>query len=197
MREKGLMADTSIDGATDPRDEQIAQLQHALASRVVIEQAKGIIFERFGVSMAESFELLRQAARSHQIKIRALAERVVETRETPPAIADALVKIGHPHPEDFAARAALAERLFAELNDSLIASNRTAEWTEFVCECANPLCEEVIDVTAATLERIHSYPAHYVVKAGHEVDAVETVVDRGDGLVIVKKLVEDTNARAV
>ena len=191
------MADTSVDTAIDPRDAQIAQLQHALAARVVIEQAKGIIFERFGVSMADSFELLRQAARSHQIKIRALAERVVETRETPPAIADALVKIGHPHPEDFAARAALAERLFAELNDSLIASNRTAEWTEFVCECANPLCEEAIDVTAATLERIHSYPAHYVVKAGHEVDAVETVVDRGDGLVIVKKHVEDTDARAV
>src|SRR4249920_3499912 len=76
---EGLMTDTSIDDATDPRDEQIAQLEHALASRVVIEQAKGIIFERFGVSMAESFELLRQAARSHQIKIRALAERVVET----------------------------------------------------------------------------------------------------------------------
>jgi hypothetical protein len=190
------MTDTSIDDAADPRDEQIAQLEHALASRVVIEQAKGIIFERFGVSMAESFELLRQAARSHQIKIRALAERVVETRETPAAITDALAKIGQAHQESFAARAALAEKLFAELNDSLIASNRAAEWTEFVCECANPLCEDTIEVTAATLERIHSYPGHYVVKAGHEVDAVESVVDRTDELVIVKKFVEPTGGRA-
>ena len=191
------MADTRLDDATDPRDAQIAQLQHALASRVVIEQAKGIIFERFGVTMAESFELLRRAARSHQIKIRALAERVVETRETPAAIADALVKIGHTYPETFAERAALTEKLFAELNDSLIDSTKTAEWTEFVCECANPLCEETIDVTAVTLERIHSYPGHYVVKAGHEVDAVETVVDRSEGLVIVKKLVDETSVRAV
>ncbi len=189
------MADTSVDDTTDPRDAQIAQLQHALASRVVIEQAKGIIFERFGVSMGESFELLRQAARSHQLKIRDLAERVVETRETPAAIADALVKIGHAHPENFAARAALTEKLFGELNDSLIASNMTAEWTAFICECANPLCEETIDVTAATLEKIHSYPGHYVVKSGHELDAVESVVDRSDGLVIVKKFVDETDAR--
>ena len=56
--------------------------------------------------------------------------------------------------------------------------------------------KNTIDVTAATLEKIHSYPGHYVVKAGHEVDAVETVVDRSDGLVIVKKLVEETDGRA-
>jgi hypothetical protein len=50
-------------------------------------------------------------------------------------------------------------------------------------------------VTAATLERIHSYPGHYVVKAGHEVDAVEAVVDRTDELVIVKKFVDPTGHR--
>ncbi len=183
------MADTSVD-ANDPKDEQIAQLQHALAARVVIEQAKGIIFERFGVTMDDSFELLRQAARSHQIKVRELAEHLVETRETPAAITDALVKLDHAYPENFAARAALTEKLFAELNDSLVASNREADWTEFICECANPLCEDRIDVTPETLAKIHSRPDHYVVKAGHEIDAVETVVDRGEGLVIVKKRVQ-------
>ena len=186
----------SVDQA-DPRDEQIAQLQHALEARVVIEQAKGIMFERFGLSMEDGFELLRQAARSHQVKVRDLAEKLVETRETPAAIVDALVKIDRAYPENFAARAALTEKLFAELNDSLIASNESAGWTEFICECANPLCEDKMAMTAETLERIHSHPRHYVVKAGHEVDAVESVVDRFDDLVIVRKPAPKPGGRAV
>ena len=190
------MRDASVDQADDPRDEEIAQLRHALAARVVIEQAKGIMFERFGLAMDDSFELLRQAARSHQIKVRDLAERLVETRETPAAIVDALGRIGEALPEDFAARAARTEQLFAQLNDSLIASNKDAGWTEFLCECANPLCQDKLPVTAATLERIHSFPGHYILKAGHEVDAVETVVDRIDDLLIVKKSVTETG-RAV
>jgi ANTAR domain len=181
------LSDGIVDRGDDPRDEQIAQLERALESRVVIEQAKGIMFERFGLSMGDSFELLRQAARSHRLKVRDLAARLVDTRETPAAITDALVNIGHAYPDDFAARAALTENLFAELNDSLLASNRSAGWTEFICECANPLCEDVISVTPETLERIHSHPRHYVVKVGHEIDAVETVIERFDDLLIVEK----------
>jgi hypothetical protein len=171
----------------DGRELRIAQLEHALVSRVVIEQAKGIIFERFGLTMRESFELLRQAARSHQIKLRGLAEQLVETRETPPAILAALVGIGHPYPEGFTARAAATEQLFADLNQSLLMAHRDAGWREFICECANPLCAEAITLSAATLEKVHSYPGHYVLKAGHQIDAVEKVVDRIDGLVIVEK----------
>ena len=190
------MRDVRIDEADDPRDERIAQLQHALAARVVIEQAKGIMFERFGLAMEDSFELLRQAARSHQVKVRDLAERLVQTRETPTAIVDALAKIGRPYPRDFVTRAVQTEEFFAQLNDSLIASNKNAGWSHFICECSNPLCEEAIDMTAGTLEKIHSFPGYYVLRAGHEVDAVETVVDRADDLVIVKKLLAETDDRA-
>ena len=66
--------------------EQRAQLERALDSRIEIEQAKGVLAERFGLSMTEAFALLRQAARSHHRKLRDLARDVVVSRQTPEEI---------------------------------------------------------------------------------------------------------------
>jgi hypothetical protein len=63
-----------------------AQLQTALDSRIVIEQAKGILAERFGVSVEDAFMLLRRGARSHRMRIHDLAARVVHSPTTPPEI---------------------------------------------------------------------------------------------------------------
>ena len=63
-----------------------AQLQHALDSRVMIEQAKGVIAERFALEPDEAFEPLRRAARSNRIGIHDLAFRVVSSDETPPEL---------------------------------------------------------------------------------------------------------------
>jgi GAF domain-containing protein len=54
------------------------QLQHALNSRVVIEQAKGVIAERNGISMEQAFELLRTRSRSSNEKLTAVARAVVQ-----------------------------------------------------------------------------------------------------------------------
>ena len=43
------------------------QLSQALANRVLIEQAKGVIFERGGLDMEEAFTRLRSYARSHNL----------------------------------------------------------------------------------------------------------------------------------
>lgn len=56
------------------------QLQHALDSRVVLEQAKGVLAERHGISVSEAFTLLRQHARSTSSKLHATALDVVEGR---------------------------------------------------------------------------------------------------------------------
>jgi AmiR/NasT family two-component response regulator len=66
--------------------ERNRQLQHALDSRIVIEQAKGVLAERLGMTPDEAFELLRRAARRNRITIRGLAEEVVGSRQTPDAI---------------------------------------------------------------------------------------------------------------
>ena len=54
------------------------QLQHALDSRVVIEQAKGILAERRGVDPEEAFGILRGYARSHNRKLHDVARRVID-----------------------------------------------------------------------------------------------------------------------
>ena len=53
------------------------QLQEALTSRIVIEQAKGVIAERQGVHVDEAFDQMRRYARSHGERLSAVAGRVV------------------------------------------------------------------------------------------------------------------------
>jgi GAF domain-containing protein len=53
------------------------QLQHALNSRVIIEQAKGVLAERHGVSMGEAFDVLRRHSRDHNLKLTEHAMSVV------------------------------------------------------------------------------------------------------------------------
>ncbi|HEY6016765.1 MAG TPA: ANTAR domain-containing protein [Gaiellaceae bacterium] len=67
--------------------ERTAQLQQALESRIVIEQAKGVLAERLGTSIDTAFMLLRRAARSEQMRLHDLATVVVGARATPPALA--------------------------------------------------------------------------------------------------------------
>jgi GAF domain-containing protein len=53
------------------------QLQFALNSRVVIEQAKGVLIAQLGVSPQEAFDMLRARARSARRRLAEVAEEVV------------------------------------------------------------------------------------------------------------------------
>ncbi len=60
------------------------QLRYALNSRVVIEQAKGVLAQHRQVDMDQAFTLLRGHARRHHLGLTALAQAVVE-RDLRPA----------------------------------------------------------------------------------------------------------------
>ena len=64
------------------RDTLAEQLQTALNSRVVIEQAKGVIAERRHLDMDQSFTLLRGTARTNNRRLSELARAVVDGSET-------------------------------------------------------------------------------------------------------------------
>ena len=64
------------------------QLTEALASRVVIEQAKGVIAEQAGVAMEEAFSLLRGHARNHNLRLADVADAVISKALTATSLDD-------------------------------------------------------------------------------------------------------------
>ena len=57
--------------------ERVAQLETALKTRIVIEQAKGILAHAFNISMDQAFDVLRQTVRNRATKLHDLAVRIV------------------------------------------------------------------------------------------------------------------------
>lgn len=61
----------------------VAQLEHALASRVRVEQAIGVLAERHRLRPREAFDLLRKASRARGARVTDLAQDVVESTANP------------------------------------------------------------------------------------------------------------------
>jgi GAF domain-containing protein len=70
------------------------QLSAALTSRVVIEQAKGVISERTGVALDGAFSRLRTYARNHNLRLTDVAQAAIDGTLDP----QAWVPPGHPAP---------------------------------------------------------------------------------------------------
>jgi hypothetical protein len=63
--------------------ERTIQLQTALETRILIEQAKGILAEREGISPDQAFDKMRLQARSRRMKLHDLAAGIVSTVSAP------------------------------------------------------------------------------------------------------------------
>ena len=70
-------------GALDAERERIQKLQTALISRDVIGQAKGVLMHRHRITSERAFSELRAASQRLNIKLRDVAQRVVDTGEMP------------------------------------------------------------------------------------------------------------------
>jgi transcriptional regulator with GAF, ATPase, and Fis domain len=63
------------------------QLQGALNSRVIIEQAKGALARTHGITVDEAYERMRRYARSHNRKLKDLAQAVLSDPSSVPDLA--------------------------------------------------------------------------------------------------------------
>lgn len=188
------------------------QLQTALDSRILIEQAKGILAERLRMNVGDAFRVLRRAARNSRVRIRDLAADVVARPETPDAVLDAARAI---EPGSILGDAEDAERsdmriaeneaLFRRVNEQLMAAEEPIQPDErllFMCECGDPGCTDFVGMTAEEYEAIRHDPRWFIVLPGHEELWVERVLDRRNGYVVVEKelpaaaLAEDLDPRA-
>ena len=69
----GILQHRAVRQADNARD----QLQHALNSRVLIEQAKGVLSQTDGIEIAEAFERMRTRARTTGTRLSVIAEQVI------------------------------------------------------------------------------------------------------------------------
>ena len=82
MAVAGVLADVAtsyvVNASKLRQQEQLSeQLQEALDSRVVIEQAKGITATQRGVSVEQAYQLMRSHARNNNASLRVVAEAIV------------------------------------------------------------------------------------------------------------------------
>lgn len=73
-----------IHAAQHRRQVELAeQLQRALDSRVIIEQAKGVLIARHRIAAEQAFERLRRYARNRSVTVASVADAVVKLRLDP------------------------------------------------------------------------------------------------------------------
>lgn len=93
--------------------------------------------------------------------------------------------------DERARRIGANEALFRAVNERIQDLNEAfgplAETMTIVCECGDASCTQQIPLSPADYERIRSDPTLFVAVPGHELPDVETVVERGDGYVVVRK----------
>ena len=166
--------------STTDVDVRVAQLQHALTSRIVVEQAKGMLAERYSLQPDEAYELIRLAARSNGLKVQAVSRSVIDVpRETPAVILDLLSTL----PRNSFAPGRAVENVFRQINESLL----KLENPDFICECSDASCTEPIEVSAETVRSLHEDRNLYVVKPAHINTDLEDLFEAHDEFVIVRK----------
>jgi hypothetical protein len=92
--------------------------------------------------------------------------------------------------EDRERRLALNEALVRDVNERINEGAQRFDIkgrADFLCECANDGCSERIRLTIDDYNRIREESSWFFVVPGHEIPALELVVDQGEDYVFVEK----------
>jgi hypothetical protein len=96
-------------------------------------------------------------------------------------------------------RNAETQNLYREVNERVaevysqfgggVTADRVSELIELFCECGQQApCEERVNVSAATYERVRSDPTTFILLPGHGIATVEDVIESGDGFLIARNI---------
>jgi AmiR/NasT family two-component response regulator len=67
----------------EDEERRAESLHHALATREIIGEAMGILMERERITAERAFDVLRRASQHLNIKLREVAQNLVDTGENP------------------------------------------------------------------------------------------------------------------
>jgi hypothetical protein len=90
---------------------------------------------------------------------------------------------------DASQRLAHNESVFREINERIEAG----AWPHrgrlaFLCECSALGCNVLVELTVEEYEHVRASPVRFVLAPGHEIPAIEQVVERKPEYVVVEKV---------
>jgi hypothetical protein len=88
-------------------------------------------------------------------------------------------------------RIARNEATFRRINEDIERGRDGGDDTTlvgFVCECGSAECGRLIELTPAEYERLRQDPLRFAIVHGHEIGAVEKIVETHDRYSVVRKL---------
>ena len=89
-------------------------------------------------------------------------------------------------------RLAKNEILFRAVTERLDELGEAAPWskrTDYLCECSDTSCIEIVELTQDEYERVRSRATVFVVVPGHQRPEIEKVIEENEGFMLVEKVV--------
>ena len=91
--------------------------------------------------------------------------------------------------DSHAEKGAHNQALLREVNERIEKLGDDAAHPEFLCECADTNCVEMIQLSIAEYESIRSSPVRFPIKLGHDYPEFERVVEENEHYIVVEKFV--------
>lgn len=93
-------------------------------------------------------------------------------------------------------RLARNQALFREVNERMLELNDGFDGNSmvFVCECSNVDCTATLAINRNDYESVRAHPTFFAIASGHEILAIEKVIDQRNGFTIVQKTTESDYA---